>query len=144
MGIAAERQPGSDWPKQSHDDHIKLASIADRRMWDQFNQQNLVYTFTGPNMTTSTKLWHANSVFFVISNNPCSADMISQSTRYYRKHCLTAVLRACATTLPSRLSTVIDPSPAISLARDSFRATPDTVACDRLNADPLLFFLPLA
>ena len=76
MGIAAERQPGSDWPKQSHDDHIKLASIADRRMWDQFNQQNLVYTFTGPNMTTSTKLWHANSVFFALSDNPWCFDQI--------------------------------------------------------------------
>ena len=87
---------------------LKLAPIADQRMWDQFNKQNLTCMFMDPLWQLAKKLWHVNSVFFDLSD-----DLISQSTRY-RKRFLTAVLRACASTLPSRLSAVGDPSPSIS------------------------------
>ena len=55
------------------------------------------------------KLWHVNSVFFAVSDNSCSIALMSQPTHYYRKQCLTAVLRACGTTLSSRLRTAGDP-----------------------------------
>ena len=48
MGIAAEKQPGSDWTQKLHDDHIELAPIAHYRLWDQFDKLKLIHRFTGP------------------------------------------------------------------------------------------------
>ena len=62
-------------------------------------------------MTTSKNFWHVNSVFSALSDDSGSVDLISKSMHYYRKQFLTAVLRACATTLSSRLSTVGEPFP---------------------------------
>ena len=36
--------------------HIKLAKIADHRMWDLFNKQNLIYRFMGHIMPSSESL----------------------------------------------------------------------------------------
>ena len=63
-------------------------------------------------MTTSKNFATRIFVFFAFSDNSCSADLISQSTHYYRKQFLTVVLCACAT-LPSRLSTVGDSPPPL-------------------------------
>ena len=53
----------------------------------------------GLHKTTSKTLWHVNSVFFALSDNSFSVDLTSQSAHYFRKQFLTAVLRACATTV---------------------------------------------
>ena len=64
--------------------------------WPQIadQQTKLSIQVHGPHMTTGKKLWHVNSVFFALSDNSCSVDLISQSTQYYRKQFLTAVLCA--------------------------------------------------
>ena len=80
-------------------------------------QTNLCIQVHGPNMTTSKILWHVNSVFFALSDNSCSVDLISQSTQYYRKQFLTAVLCAGATILSTRCSTVGDHFPSISMLK---------------------------
>ena len=80
-------------------------------MWDQFNKQNLAYSFKGPIWQLLKKHWHVNSVFFTLCDNSCSVDLISQSTHYYRKQYLTAVLRACATTLQAGSARLAIPSP---------------------------------
>ena len=50
-----------------------------------------------------------------LSDNSCSVDLISQPSHYYRKQFLTAVLRACATTFQSRLSTAGGPLPSLTV-----------------------------
>ena len=100
MGIALEHQA------RHREYHIKLALIADHRMWDQLNKQNSVQVH-GSHMTTGKKkkkLWHVNSVFFALGGNSRCIDLISQTTHNYRKQFLTAVLLADAMILPSRLS----------------------------------------
>ena len=65
-------------------------------------------------------------MFFALSDNSCTVSLILQSTHYYRKQFLTAVLHACATTLPSRVSIADDPSSSMSMVK--WRVLPETDA----------------
>ena len=94
---------------------MKLAPIADNRMWDLFNKQNLVHRFMGPIMTGSKILWHVNSMFFALSDSSCSFHLIHNLRTTTGSNFVIAVIRACATALASRLSTVADVSPSISM-----------------------------
>ena len=84
-------------------------------MWHQFNKQNLVYRFMGPIWQLANNSDTLNSVVFVLSDNSCAVGLIFQSTHYYRKQFLIAVLRARPSTFPNRLRTVGDLSPSISM-----------------------------
>ena len=54
-------------------------------------------------------------MFFTLSDSFCCVDLISQSTQYYWKQVLTAGMGACSRTAPSRLGTVGDPFPSLSV-----------------------------
>ena len=93
--------------------YINVAPFADHRQRDKFNKQNLVYRFMGP-IGQLAKALASEFVFFGLSDNSYSVDLISQSTHYYWKRFLTALLRACAMTLPIGLSGASDLSLAVS------------------------------
>ena len=93
-------------------------------------------------MTTSKKKkkWHVNSVFFGLSDNSCSVDLISQSTHYYRQQFLTAVFRACATILPSSTQLVILRPPYLWLTPRLSRRESLSIASCTLYLNAVGFF----
>ena len=96
--------------------HIKLAPIADHRMWGQLNKQNLVYKFMGTiwqlnNKTTQRKktrfgTWIPSFFVVALSDNPCSVDLIYSLRTSTGSNFWPLCFRA--TTLPSMLSVVGD------------------------------------
>ena len=91
--------------------HIKLAPIADHRVWDQFNKQNLVYRFMGPIWQPAKTLageFCAVSIWFHKLGTNTGSNFFN------------AVFRVCTMTLPNRLSTLGDPSPSISVIRQNW------------------------